>query len=280
MFWIINDNIKFSPENNQLVSLTKPELNVILTTPASRCLILLLESSPGVVSQKDFFKKVWAEEGMIVPVNTLYQNISIIRRGLRTAGETSESLVATVPRKGFQIDSNVKVTRVMTEEILAENPEDNATPEEDEEAQHVAQETPAADTPLTQTVQKKRTLPLYRRYILLLSMLISFGLGVLLFQYPWFQHSEKDFFKTYNINRTENGCHFVSKNEDISSRGNFTKFKDMILQTGLDCKRYPWVYFPSSSSTPVLSALACHEPYEKQNNSGCVTLYFRGVTSD
>ncbi|MCT7397406.1 transcriptional regulator, partial [Escherichia coli] len=42
MFWIINDNIKFCPEKNLLVSMTRPELSVILTTPASRCLVLLL----------------------------------------------------------------------------------------------------------------------------------------------------------------------------------------------------------------------------------------------
>lgn len=52
---------------------------------------------------------------MLVPANTLYQNISIIRRGLRTTGETDDTLVATVPRKGFQIEKNVRVTRVDTD---------------------------------------------------------------------------------------------------------------------------------------------------------------------
>ncbi|MDM6888096.1 transcriptional regulator, partial [Enterobacter cloacae] len=67
MFWIINDNIKFCPENNLLVSMTRPELSVILTTPASRCLVLLLESAPEVVNQRDLFTKVWGEAGMLVP---------------------------------------------------------------------------------------------------------------------------------------------------------------------------------------------------------------------
>lgn len=115
MFWIINDKIKFCPERNLLISLTRPDLNVILTTPASRCLNLLLESFPEVVTQKYFFDKVWGEDGMLVPANTLYQNISIIRRGLRTTGETDDTLVATVPRKGFQIEKNVRVTRVDTD---------------------------------------------------------------------------------------------------------------------------------------------------------------------
>lgn len=41
---------------------------------------------------------------MVVSANTLYQNISIIRRGLRTVGENEDTLIITVPRRGFQIE--------------------------------------------------------------------------------------------------------------------------------------------------------------------------------
>lgn len=112
MYWIINDNIEFRPDSKKLISVTNPEINVVLTTPASRCLLLLLNASPDVVTQQEFFKKVWEDEGMLVPANTLYQNISIVRRGLRAVGETDRILVATVPRKGFQIDKSVKISRV------------------------------------------------------------------------------------------------------------------------------------------------------------------------
>ncbi|EDC2133301.1 transcriptional regulator, partial [Salmonella enterica] len=47
MLWIINDNIEFNPEMNRLASLSRPDLNIILTTPASRCLRLLLENAPS-----------------------------------------------------------------------------------------------------------------------------------------------------------------------------------------------------------------------------------------
>lgn len=45
MLWIINDNIEFNPEMNRPASLSRPDLNIILTTPASRCLRLLLENA-------------------------------------------------------------------------------------------------------------------------------------------------------------------------------------------------------------------------------------------
>lgn len=73
MYWIINDNIEFWPEHRKLISVHNADLNVVLTTPASRCLSLLLEAFPDVVAQQDFFTRVWEEEGMRVPTNTLYQ---------------------------------------------------------------------------------------------------------------------------------------------------------------------------------------------------------------
>lgn len=112
MYWIINKNIEFWPENKRLISLKNPAQSVTLTAPASHCLVLLLEATPELVSQQVFFKKVWEDEGILVPANTLYQNISIVRRGLRDVGETDNSIVVTVPRKGFHINPNVNVERM------------------------------------------------------------------------------------------------------------------------------------------------------------------------
>ncbi|EHL1430191.1 TPA: transcriptional regulator, partial [Escherichia coli] len=36
MYWIINDNIEFWPEHRKLISVHNADLNVVLTTPASR----------------------------------------------------------------------------------------------------------------------------------------------------------------------------------------------------------------------------------------------------
>ena len=93
MYWIINKNIEFWPENKRLISLKNPAQSVTLTAPASHCLVLLLEAAPELVSQQVFFKKVWEDEGILVPANTLYQNISIVRRGLRDVGETDNSSI-------------------------------------------------------------------------------------------------------------------------------------------------------------------------------------------
>ncbi|MGM8444514.1 winged helix-turn-helix domain-containing protein [Enterobacter hormaechei subsp. xiangfangensis] len=272
MFWIINDKIKFCPERNLLISLTRPDLNVILTTPASRCLNLLLESFPEVVTQKYFFDKVWGEDGMLVPANTLYQNISIIRRGLRTTGETDDTLVATVPRKGFQIEKNVRVTRVDTDCV---DDGKKATSTGVETSPVETKDKPVENIPVMPGGRKKQRQ--LRQYIFPTAlMIIAFCAGFFAFQYLLHDNPEKDFFRDYPITLTQNGCHFSSQNDDIRGVGNFRRFIKIILDTGLDCKKYPWVYFSSSSHAPALSVLACREPFEIKANAGCISLYFRG----
>lgn len=49
---------------------------------------------------------------MVVSANTLYQNISIIRRGLRTVGENEDTLIITVPRRGFQIEPGASIMTI------------------------------------------------------------------------------------------------------------------------------------------------------------------------
>lgn len=264
MFWIINDSIKFSPDTSKLTSISKSDLIVTLTTPASRCLVLLLESAPNVVSQKQLFEFVWAEDGMLVPTNTLYQNISIIRRGLRTAGETEDQIIITVPRKGFQIDSHVKVYK--TEEQFISN---EMTEKMNHQENHITNECNINNT-VTNTIERVKTHNLLPFALMIMSLIVGF----FFFQIVTPPDSSKNFFKDYNINKVESGCHFHSKNFDIKKLGNFTKYKDIILKTGLDCNKYPWIYFPSSSFTPALSAIACQKPYEKALNSNCVTIYF------
>ncbi|ECC1666790.1 hypothetical protein FNJ15_21835 [Salmonella enterica subsp. diarizonae] len=58
--------------------------------------------SPHVVSHDELLRRVWEDNGIIVPVNTLHQSISIIRRGLNKVRPDGGSLVKNVPGKGFR----------------------------------------------------------------------------------------------------------------------------------------------------------------------------------
>jgi DNA-binding winged helix-turn-helix (wHTH) protein len=56
---------------------------IILNSPASRCLLLLIERIGSIVTQQEFLDIVWTKCGMQVSTNTFYQNISILRKGLK-----------------------------------------------------------------------------------------------------------------------------------------------------------------------------------------------------
>jgi DNA-binding winged helix-turn-helix (wHTH) protein len=278
MLWIIDDNIEFVPEKNKLASLSRPELSVLLTRPASRCLMLLLETAHSVVLHQTFFEKVWPDEVVQVPTNTLYQNISIVRRGLRTVGETDKTILATVSRRGFQIESNVKVVRISAEEY-----NNTARVEALYEPPAGTDTTVSTDT---QRIVKSLAKPRRRVCVLrdnkwpMLHMLAAFVLGALAVYGAAFITPDNSLFENYTLFESSNGCHFYSREDEIDDNSLFQKNKATIIKTGLDCKKYPWVYFPSSSSLPALTALICQKPYDDASDSGCVSLYFRGVARD
>lgn len=282
MHWIINDNIEFRPDSKKLISVTNPEINVVLTTPASRCLLLLLDASPDVVTQQEFFKKVWEDEGMLVPANTLYQNISIVRRGLRAVGETDRILVATVPRKGFQIDKSVKITRVAATQADDAAPDTLQGEDELDVEYHTDAEpenTPE-NAPLpahTITVSQRSRLPLF---VGIIAMAAAFFIGAIAMNFVWHFSDTKPFFADYTFVEQDKGCHFYTTDDSHDNKNSYARFKALILGSGLDCEKYPWVYFPLSQTSPGLAVLVCRKNYLKSAIPGCITLSFRGVESE
>lgn len=282
MHWNINDNIEFRPDEKKLISMNNPDINVTLTTPASRCLLLLLEASPDIVHQQDFFKKVWEEEGMLVPTNTLYQNISIVRRGLRAVGETDRRLIATIPRKGFQIDGSVKIDRKTDTEttLRVMDAEEKQPPEEltrSESGGAVLALPSLTETPKTVVKDK-----VFRAGwgLPLLIIIISFLAGVFATWFLWHLNDTPAFFNSYTLLETENGCYFHVKDDSHDNRSNYQRYKALIKGSGLNCKNYPHIYMPTSKTFPTLAALICKHKYTTAKAPGCITLYFRGVNSD
>lgn len=297
MHWIINDNIEFRPEMKKLISVSNPEINVTLTAPASRCLLLLLEASPEIVLQQDFFKKVWEEEGMLVPTNTLYQNISIVRRGLRAVGETDSRLIATIPRKGFQIDDSVKIKKKDKASVPlpagidiadAEN-EDPFTPHDtpvDQPTWSVLNVHANENEPVLPAVSGRHKIPEskparstgWRLSTAIIFAAFATGLLIIASSLPF--GKTPLFFDNYNFVENDNGCQIYIKDDTHDSKDYYQKYKNMIKNTGLNCKIYPWVYFPVSATSPTLTALACKNDFKNSVSPGCISLYFRSVQGE
>ncbi len=124
--YIINYKVLFSPDEHRLTPLGIRGDEVILHAPVSRILLLLLQNSGNVVRQEDIFREVWEKHGQVVAANTLYQNVSLLRKGLLSAGIIAES-VRTLPKVGFIFKGKVQL-----HEEEAENsiyfPVDNQSP--------------------------------------------------------------------------------------------------------------------------------------------------------
>ncbi|RLM05647.1 hypothetical protein BIY27_20725 [Gibbsiella quercinecans] len=113
--FIINDNVIFIPNENRILSKDNHRKKIVLTTPASRCLQLLLEKQ-ALVSQKELYEFAWGMKSQEVTPNNLYQNISILRKAFNAVSEDGKNLIITVPRKGFYFDKTAKIEKTTPHE--------------------------------------------------------------------------------------------------------------------------------------------------------------------
>ena len=102
---ILNNLIRFEPEKKNLSS---QDAHVHISAPASYCFQLLIDKQGELVTHEELYQHAWRQFGMEVTANTLYQNISVIRRGLDKCG-LHEDIIRTMPRRGFILSPAVVI---------------------------------------------------------------------------------------------------------------------------------------------------------------------------
>lgn len=107
-YYIINNTVLFYPEEHRLATIGKEDSDILLNIPASRCLALLIERKGGLITQKEFFAEVWEAQGTYVTQNTFYQNISLLRKGLKAAG-LGETPIKTVLKRGMTLGEGISI---------------------------------------------------------------------------------------------------------------------------------------------------------------------------
>ncbi|EPY4525785.1 winged helix-turn-helix domain-containing protein [Klebsiella quasipneumoniae] len=112
---IINQEIIFNANMNELRSLTGNGECISLNAPTARCLLLLLQNKGKVISRDEFLASVWETRGVVVSQNTFYQNISLLRKSLVRAG-LSEDIIITVRQKGFSVAPDTMIIPLSDEE--------------------------------------------------------------------------------------------------------------------------------------------------------------------
>lgn len=88
-------------------------------------------------------------------------------------------------------------------------------------------------------------------------MAASPSVGLLTAFLVWHNSQPGSFFKDYKTVAQINGCHFNVTEDSIDGLKDLDKYKNRILGSGIDCKKYPWLYFPLDKSSPGLIVMAC-----------------------
>ncbi|HEB1256039.1 TPA: transcriptional regulator, partial [Escherichia albertii] len=87
----------------------------------------------------------------------------------------------------------------------------------------------------------------------------------------------KPFFADYKSIAEIKGCNFNVTEDSLHGMKDYDKYTSLILTSGIDCKKYPWLYFSLSRAAPGLIVMACKKNYNTHEVAGCVTLSFREV---
>nr|WP_241391603.1 winged helix-turn-helix domain-containing protein [Yersinia frederiksenii]ULG19940.1 hypothetical protein 49p1_00240 [Yersinia frederiksenii] len=108
--FLINKSVVFCPDTCRLIPVAGQGVKNTLNIPSCRCFQLLLQRPGEVICQQDFIKEVWEKQGQSGSTNTLYQNISLLRRALRSAG-LHNNIIQTIPKEGMRFSGTVTLSK-------------------------------------------------------------------------------------------------------------------------------------------------------------------------
>jgi DNA-binding winged helix-turn-helix (wHTH) protein len=288
--YIINGIIEFHPAASTLRNLSDPEKVVVLNSPAGRCLLLLIKRIGTIVTQQEFMEIVWEKSGMLVSPNTFYQNISILRKGLKKIGLPDDPVV-TIPRIGLTLASGTQIKKLTSEKLVEVSHEhahfmdENSLAQEAHEesihphlrdADHQEPPTPQPVSPLPAEIVQHRPneisvrgeVPRFALWAAGVVVMVALATGIALCVNP---DNASEYFNDYRFLETANGCHIfiadknASHDDKVSAVSLSEKFKK-------SCSAYPWVYVTRNSMLPRTSFIRCNKPMSEPNF--CISDYF------
>ncbi|EPF6066393.1 winged helix-turn-helix domain-containing protein [Enterobacter cloacae] len=250
-YYIINGVVEFHPAASTLRDLNNPEQVVVLNSPAGRCLLLLIERAGSIVTQQECMDIVWQRRGMMVSPNTYYQNISILRKGLKKVGFETDPIV-TIPRIGLTLASDTQITIKETQLPSAE-----------------------PDAPV-QTVQEEVSVPqpvapAVKRRIWLQGVLLGLLLFISVVVISHSRAHDNYFVDGYRFTTMMGECRLYFA-RDIETPHDRDKALSYAAPFKDECSSYPWVYISGYTLLPRASVIRCDRAMTEPNR--CMSDYF------
>lgn len=89
--YIINNIVIFYPAERSICSLLNKN-RIKLNAPTSQLLEVFIRKAGVIIAQEELYFVAWGDNGSKVTPNTLYQNISLLRKALQDSGIKGENL--------------------------------------------------------------------------------------------------------------------------------------------------------------------------------------------
>ncbi|WP_391511936.1 winged helix-turn-helix domain-containing protein [Citrobacter koseri] len=249
--FLINSFIEFWPEECLLIS-RNTNTTTLLTSPSSRCFSLMLNSFPEIISHETLSHEIWQSDN--VPLNTIYQNISLIRRGLQSIVGHKTDIVVTISRKGFKIND----TAIISE--ITDSPDNLHSPSDKPDSSDMLP-------------SQRESKPKHKPHALTLTLLIIVIITVQISILYKIDNADNNYFHDYSLLHTINGCSvFINNN---AAHINETAIK--IGEQSINCRSYPYAYITSFQYTSHIPVIICNAPLKSGNTPRCISHNFRGI---
>lgn len=248
--YLIDSCVEFWPEDNLLHSRINGE-EITLFIAASRCFQLLLNQQGTLVLQQELFDVGWQKNAQGVSNNTLYQNILMLRKGLKHAGY-EQTVIKTVPRQGLIIPATVPI-----EKIIPDNQTEYIDPMPVVEDSQLV-------VPSTVKVRHQNQ-PICRWFIVFSLSLIA---GIIMFAITN-SATKKDLFSNFHYIGQIDQCSIYL----YSSRTTLQSFMQFNAQKKLSCKKLKFIYFSTYPLVPRASVIRCERPFSVEARNSCISEY-------
>ncbi|QFI19946.1 hypothetical protein FR830_25410 (plasmid) [Klebsiella aerogenes] len=261
---LINGQVWFEPERHVLWSVSAPEQSILLPVPAARCLMVLLSEHGEIITIRQFHERVWNENKAVVSDNTIYQNISVLRKSLVEVG-IEQQIIETLTRRGWCIPESVSVTRSTDTETMEES--------ESVDIVHVDEKPEAPPVTAGQKINKRK-LTVILSGLLLIIAVFTFIYSI------WLQHTKiptRSFAGYTKLGELET-CHIYRNTSNVPD----DLYREILSRNQLSCRELPWWYITKYTKTGSSSVISCRNSLAKESNEPpeCTSLYFRGTKNN
>ncbi|HEP0608298.1 TPA: winged helix-turn-helix domain-containing protein [Raoultella ornithinolytica] len=278
--YVIENTLRFNSEAHTLHSIKSNE-RMALAIPASLCFDLLIRNQGRIVTQAELLQNAWGERGMSVTPNTLYQNISLLRKSLNRFN-VNGTLIQTIPKRGFMIADEANI-RIEAPGPPAEKANDIAAAEinqinravteghgaHDEGSQQLHADPPTAQDKgdvLSRTiigaVRKRKTGCLVAGITSLLIIVLHIFIN---------QSATTDSpFASYTLITTINSCK-IFRNDDLRFDEYYINF---LKEHNISCSNGRTIYITNHYPSSRTSLISCRYPIKSNKKSFCTSFYY------